>query len=87
MTLAGPCKTCRGVGGDCADCNNSGFKNAERRSAARIAELDAQIAEIHSSARRMTFRSEWYIDGVRNPPGEFVIMRVGPVKDGDEPAF
>jgi hypothetical protein len=52
----------------------------------RIAALEAQIAEIHASTRRMSFREEWYLDGLRNPPGDYVLMRVGPVTS-EEVAF
>lgn len=53
----------------------------------RIAELEAALSEIHSTARRTTQTHEWYLDGLRYPPGEYVIMRVGPVPDGYEPTF
>lgn len=53
----------------------------------RIAELEAQIAEIHASAKRMTFASEWHVEGVRHGPGVYVLMRVGPVPDDYEPTF
>lgn len=53
---------------------------------ARIAELERQLSEIHASTRRMSFAHEWYIEGVRTPPGEYVLTRVGPVTS-DEPTF
>lgn len=56
-----------------------------KRQAKRIAELEAQIAEIHASTRRMSFRDEWYLEGVRNPPGDYVLMRIGPVTSEDVP--
>lgn len=54
---------------------------------ARIAELEKTLSEIHASVRRVTFTAEWYLDGLRHEPGDYVIMRVGPVPDGYEPAF
>lgn len=53
----------------------------------RIAELEATLSEIHASTRRTTQTHEWYLDGLRHPPGVYVIMRVGPVPDGYEPTF
>lgn len=51
----------------------------------RIAELEARLAEIFSSARRMSFENEWYLEGLRNPPGDYVLMRVGPVTSDETP--
>lgn len=52
----------------------------------RVAELERQLSEIHASARRMSFAHEWYIEGVRTPPGDYVLMRLGPASS-DEPVF
>ena len=57
-------------------------------------EADARIiaaekltqTEQHGAERRMSFAHEWYIEGVRTPPGEYVLMRIGPVTS-DEPIF
>lgn len=53
----------------------------------RIAELEAALAEIHATARRVTHHHEWYLDGVRQTPGEYVIMRVGDAPVMQEPPF
>ncbi len=57
----------------------------EISAAKRIAELEAQLSEIHASTRRMSFENEWYLDGLRNPPGDYVLMRVGPVTSDETP--
>lgn len=44
----------------------------------RIAELEAALADIHSTARRHSFACEWFLQGVRHDPGDYVLMRVGP---------
>ena len=62
------------------------YMEAEQ-TAERIAELETQLSEIHSTDRRTTQTHEWYLDGLRYPPGEYVIMRVGPVPDDYEPTF
>ena len=54
---------------------------------ARIADLESQIARIHTSTRRMTFAHEWYLEGLRHGPGEYVLMRIGPARGDDGPAF
>lgn len=51
----------------------------------RIKELETQLADIHASTRRMSFQQEWYLNGLRNPPGDYVLMRVGPVTTDDLP--
>ena len=51
----------------------------------RIADLEAALAEIHSSATRGGFAVEWYFGGVRTPPGDYVLMRVGPVTSDETP--
>ena len=68
---------------ECACDPGSGMSRAEML--ARIAELEAQIAEIHASTRRMSFREEWYLEGLRNPPGDYVLMRIGPVTSDEVP--
>ena len=50
------------------------------RQARRIAELEAALAAIHATSRRVTHHHEWYLDGVRQSPGVYVVMR-----DGDAP--
>lgn len=44
---------------------------------ARIAELEAQVSEIHNSSRRVQIDYEMIIYGVRVEPGQYVMMRVG----------
>jgi hypothetical protein len=53
----------------------------------RITELEAQIADIHASQRRLTFTVETYLQGLRYAPGEYVLMRIGDVPDKGEPPF
>lgn len=35
--------------------------------------------------QRLSFSQEWYLDGLRHPPGDYVLMRVGPVTSDDVP--
>lgn len=51
----------------------------------RIAELEEQLAKIHASADRRSFAIEWYFGGVRMRPGDYVLMRVGPVTSDETP--
>lgn len=78
----GNCRECQG-GLTCMHCH----PESAPMDVHRIAELEAQIAEIHASAKRMTFANEWYVEGVRHRPGVYVLMRVGPVPDDHEPTF
>lgn len=55
------------------------------KQAARISELEATIAEMHASTRRYSFDCEWYLQGVRHNPGEYVLMRVGPATKDEHP--
>ena len=57
------------------------------RQARRIAELEAALSAIHSTSRRVTHHHEWYIDGVRQSPGVYVVMRVGDAPDAPETPF
>jgi hypothetical protein len=34
-----------------------------------------------------TFDGEWYLNGLRHPPGEYVITRVGPAVEKSDPQF
>ncbi len=51
----------------------------------RIAELEKTLSDIHASTRRMSFTNEWYLEGLRNPPGDYVLMRLGPVTSDETP--
>lgn len=53
----------------------------------RIVELEAALSAIHSTSRRVTHHHEWYIDGVRQSPGEYVVMRVGNAPNSEESPF
>jgi hypothetical protein len=53
--------------------------------AKRLAEIEAELAEIKASTRRMSFENEWYLEGLRNPPGDYVLMRVGPATPDETP--
>lgn len=55
--------------------------------ARRIAELEAALAAIHATSRRVTHHHEWYLDGVRQSPGEYVVMRVGDAPDAPVTPF
>lgn len=44
----------------------------------RIVELEAEISVVHGATRRHSFDCEWYLQGVRHDPGDYVLMRVGP---------
>lgn len=50
----------------------------------RIAELEATIAEMRAPTRH-SFDCEWYLQGVRHNPGEYVLMRVGPATKDEQP--
>ncbi len=51
------------------------------RQARRIAEIEAALSSIHATSLRVTHHHEWYIDGVRQSPGVYVVMRVGDAPD------
>lgn len=53
----------------------------------RIAELEAALAAIHATSRRVTHEFEWYLDGVRQSPGTYVVMRVGDASGASEHSF
>lgn len=67
-------------------CDENGKRVIAEKNA-RIAELEAALAEIHGTSRRVTHLHEWYLDGVRQPPGEYVIMRVGNATGAAETPF
>jgi hypothetical protein len=52
----------------------------------RIAELERLVSEMHSTSHRVSFTAETIIGGVRYEPGDYVLMRIGPVTHED-PAF
>ncbi len=51
----------------------------------RVAELEGALEKIHASADRRSFAVEWYFGGVRMRPGDYVLMRVGPVTNEETP--
>lgn len=51
----------------------------------RIAQLEAELSNIQASTRRYSFDAEWYLQGVRHDPGDYVIMRIGPAKQDENP--
>ena len=53
----------------------------------RITKLEAALAAIHATSRRVTHESEWYLDGVRQSPGTYVVMRVGDAPGAPEQPF
>jgi hypothetical protein len=57
--------------------------NADTRR--RVANLEKLVSDIHSTGRRVTMTSEAYIGGLRFDPGDYMIMRIGPVSD--DPKF
>ena len=57
------------------------------RQARRIAELETALAAIHATSRRVTHHHEWYLDGVRQSPGAYVVMRVGDAPDAPVTPF
>ncbi len=61
--------------------------NTECALTKHIAELEAALDEIHTTPYRVTHLHEWYFDGVRQPPGEYIIMRVGNAPKADETPF
>ena len=52
---------------------------------ARIVELEATLSAIHATTRRHSFDSEWFLQGVRHDPGDYVVMRVGPATKSEHP--
>lgn len=53
----------------------------------KIEHMEAVLADIHATSRRVTHHHEWYIDGVRQSPGVYVVMRVGDAPDAPETPF
>ena len=50
-----------------------------------VRDMALALSDIHESARRMSFQNEWYLEGLRNPPGDYVLMRLGPVTSDEIP--